>query len=219
LIAREGTVLDWLNHLRSVVTGARRSEQYSDLPAIRYPAAMTHSYYQTLHQTNEAYKTNNWLITEIDAILSIEPRSVLEIGCGNGRFLAAIRERVETIIGVDWAKSPVLEELGIADRFRQLDITRDQLPQADLVCSADVLEHLAPDLLPSTLERLNKAGREQYHVIACYDDGHSHLSIMEPRSWLLTFQDVSKRYRILDIRPRRGDPAQPVCVISTFGPK
>jgi len=187
--------------------------------AVRYPMATTSSYYLHIHQTNDAYKANNWLVSEIEAILSISPKSVLEVGCGNGRFLAAIRERVDRVIGVDWARSPVIDELGVSVDFEMRDITCDDLPEADLVCSADVLEHIAPNLLRPTLKRLHRAGRDQYHVIACYDDGHSHLSIMEPRAWLDEFRSVSHRYRIIDIRPRRDDPAQVICVIATFEPK
>jgi SAM-dependent methyltransferase len=185
---------------------------------VRYPSASSSYYYQHVHQTNESYKANNWLITEIDAILSAKPTSILEVGCGNGRFLAAVRDRVERVVGVDWAASPILDELRVSDHFAKCDITRDDLPKVDLVCSADVLEHIAPDLLPSTLRRLHSAGREQYHVIACYDDGHSHLTIMEPRMWLLAFRAISERYRIVDTRLRRDDPSQPICVISTYDP-
>jgi SAM-dependent methyltransferase len=185
---------------------------------VRYPCARSRSYYQHVHQTNEAYKINNWLISEIAAILSVEPKSVLEVGCGNGRFLAAIKDRVQRVVGVDWAESPMLTQLGISDLFERCDITRDELPKVDLVCSADVLEHIAPELLPSTIRRLHSAGTEQYHVIACYDDGHSHLTVMEPQMWLRAFRAVSERYRIIDTRFRRDDPSQPICVISTFEP-
>jgi SAM-dependent methyltransferase len=186
---------------------------------LRYPAASTSDYYQNVHQTNDAYKANNWLLSELDTILSIEPKTVIEVGCGNGRFLAAIKGRVELVIGVDWARSPVLDELGLSGNFRHCDITKHELPQADIVCSADVLEHIAPDLLAPTLQRLDRAGHHQYHLIACYDDGHSHLSIMPPDAWLLTFQAVSNRYRLVDTRQRRGDPSQLICVISTFESK
>lgn len=196
-----------------------RTSGVGNIVPLRYPTATTSSYYQHIHQTNDAYKVNNWLVPEIDAMLSISPKSVLEVGCGNGRFLAAIRGRVERVTGVDWARSPVLDELGVSVDFEMRDVTRDELPKADLVCSADVLEHIAPEWLQQTLQRLHRAGRDQYHVIACYDDGHSHLSIMEPQAWLVAFRLLSQRYRIIDVRPRRDDPAQVVCVIATFEPK
>jgi SAM-dependent methyltransferase len=190
-----------------------------DASSPRYPMAMVSEYYQHIHETNDAYKSNNWLLSEINSILSIAPRSILEIGCGNGRFLAAVRGRVERIIGVDWAQSPMLDELGVSADFALRNITSDDLPKVDLACSADVLEHLPPDLLLPTLHRINSAGKDQYHVIACYDDGHSHLSIMEPQAWLQIFQSISQRYKLIDVRPRRNDRTQLICVIATFQPK
>jgi SAM-dependent methyltransferase len=209
--SRLAAILAWF-HERFVV-----DRRPSPIPRC-YPTATTSNYYQQIHQSNDAYKINNWLVSEVDAILSVAPKSLLEVGCGNGRFLAAIRDRVDKAMGVDWAKSPILDELGLSEHFELRDITRDELPKADLVCSADVLEHIAPDLLQPTLLRLHSAGREQYHVIACYDDGHSHLSIMDPDAWLQAFRVVSQRYQIVDVRRRRGDPAQTICVIATFQP-
>jgi hypothetical protein len=198
---------------------SRREAAGKGSAAPRYPMASTSDYYQHVHQTNSAYQTNNWLVSEVDSILAISPRSILEVGCGNGRFLAAVKGRVELAIGVDWARSPILDEIGMSAHFALCDITRDELPKADLVCSADVLEHIAPHLLRPTVERLNRAGADQYHVIACYDDGHSHLSIMDPRDWLDLFQSVSPRFQIVHVRPRRDDPSQKVCVIATFHPE
>jgi SAM-dependent methyltransferase len=190
-----------------------------DESAPRYPMAMTSEYYQYIHQTNDAYKTNNWLLSEINSILSISPRSLLEVGCGNGRFLAEVRGRIDRVIGIDWARSPMLDELGVSVDFALRDITRDELPKVDIVCSADVLEHISPNLLFSTLQRIDRAGQHQYHVIVCYDDGHSHLSIMGPQAWLQLFQSVAPRYKIVDVRFRRDDRTQLICVIATFQPE
>jgi SAM-dependent methyltransferase len=178
------------------------------------------AYYEHLHAADANYKANNWLLSELEAILTIRPESVLEIGCGNGRFLVEIRKHVGHVIGVDWAQSPMLAKLGVAGCFRSCDITKDELPRTDLVCSADVLEHIAPDVLMSTLERVDRAGAHQYHVIACYDDNHSHLSVMPPENWLERFRRISPRYRLLQTRVRFGrrNKKKPICVISTFTP-
>jgi SAM-dependent methyltransferase len=197
----------------------RLGRRIGGLSNLRYPSAGISSYYQYIHQTNDAYKENNWLMDDIDAILSANPMSVLEVGCGNGRFIAAIQGLVPHVLGVDWAESPILTQLGVLSKFKKCDITRDALPSADMVCSADVLEHIAPDLLPATLRRLHEAGNEQYHVIACYDDGHSHLTIMDPHMWLRAFRSFSDRYILVGCRHRRGDQSQMVCIIATFTPK
>jgi SAM-dependent methyltransferase len=178
-------------------------------------------YYKMLHDTARGYQENNWLVSEIDNLLGADPHSVLEIGCGNGRFLVEAKNRgVSQIMGVDWVRSPMLAELGVEDLVQLCDITKDELPRADLVCSADVLEHLAPASLPSTLARIHAAGRLQYHVIACYDDGHSHLSVMPPADWLHRFRKLSPTYQLLAVRRRPGNhkTLHEICVISNYTP-
>lgn len=172
------------------------------------------AYYQHIHATDHQYQANNWLLSEVEIILSVGPTSILEIGCGNGRFLAEIKKRGLKVTGIDWARSPLLDELGVAENFQCCDLTRNDLPSADLVCSADVLEHIAPSALMATLRKIHMAGRYQYHVIACYDDNHSHMSIMSPKGWLRCFRIVSSEYRLAEVRLR--DSRKPICVITNF---
>jgi SAM-dependent methyltransferase len=183
--------------------------------------AASSDYYQKKHDTSSGYKNNNWLVSEIDSLLSVNPASIVEIGCGNGRFLADVKQRgIPSITGLDWAHSPMLASLGVKDLVHLCDITKDDIPSADLVCSADVLEHISPTRLPATLARILRAGRYQYHVIACYDDGHSHLSIMPPEQWLTQFRQISTEYRLLDVRTRPGKRhPETVCIISNFNPR
>jgi len=177
---------------------------------------LSSSYYQNLHDTLEAYQQNNWLIDRIDDALRCEPESILEIGCGNGRFSKAVASRVASVVASDWAKSPMLTDLPANVQFAQKDIVNDSLPSCDLVCSADVLEHFHPTDINNVIEKLHQAGRYNYHVIACYDDNHSHLTIISPGQWLSLFYRLSAGYRIKSIEPRRNDPAQLICVIANF---
>lgn len=183
--------------------------------------AASSKYYQKKHDTSIGYQNNNWLISEIDNLLSVNPISVVEIGCGNGKFLAEVKQRgVSKITGLDWAHSPMLASLGVKDLVHLCDITKDDIPSADLVCSADVLEHISPTRLAGTLSRIHRAGRHQYHVIACYDDGHSHLSIMPPEQWLKHFRQISSEYCLLDVHARPGKRhPETVCIISNFNPR
>lgn len=176
------------------------------------------AYYQQRHQTGESYQTSNKLLPDVEALLATKPRSVLEIGCGNGRFLAAIKPHVENVTGVDWARSPMIDALGLAENFRTADVIRDTLPKADLVCSADVLEHISRSALPSALQNIHSAGPRQYHIIACYDDGYSHLSIMPPAKWLDQFRAVSPAYNLIGTRTRggKGRKVALACVIANF---
>lgn len=198
---------------------ADRSLMAAELAASRPTTVaqdLSSAYYQEVHETNPAYQTNSWLVPEMERILGAGPRSILEVGCGNGRFVAAVAGRVESVTGVDWARSPHFVDLPANASFRQLDVTRDDLPPADLVCSGDVLEHFAPDGIRGVLARIHAAGRFQYHVIACYHDNHSHLTVAKPGVWLALFRENGPGYRIRDITFRKNNPERPICIVANF---
>jgi 2-polyprenyl-3-methyl-5-hydroxy-6-metoxy-1,4-benzoquinol methylase len=191
----------------------RRSLQLINLEARE---RLKDEYYQSLHDRDVGYRTNNWLVGELDAILARQPRSLVELGCGNGHFLRAAAPHINEVIGVDWAKSPQLDNLPDNVRFMQSDITKADLPQADIACSADVIEHFSPDTIGMVISALRKAAPLQYHVIACYHDGHSHLTVMDPGSWLYVFRTCDPSFRLREIRLRRNNPKQMICVIANF---
>jgi predicted SAM-dependent methyltransferase len=85
-----------------------------------------------------------------------------------------------------------------------------------VLASADFLEHLPPATLPDVLSRLHAAADASYHKIACYDDGHSHLSVFTPREWLDRFQQAcpGAGYRIVKTTVRKR--GQEVVVISNL---
>lgn len=182
------------------------------------------AYYQSLHDTSRDYRQSNWLVDELPALAAAGGESIVEIGCGNGLFLARAAKHWTEVTGVDWARSPVLEEVLLAEpriRFLQQDIA-GFLPgrRYDLLVSADVLEHLAPAVLVETIARLDGAAAACYHKIACYDDGHSHLSIFGSRAWLQLFEQAAPDagYRI--VKKGYRQPARRkklVVVISNLG--
>jgi SAM-dependent methyltransferase len=168
-------------------------------------------YYQALHETSPKYQTNNWLVEELPELRGVGAASILEVGCGNGLFLRHAAAHWADVTGMDWARSPVLdgvlrEHPGV--RFLQQDIAVFHPDRRwGLLASADFLEHLAPPALPDVIRRLHAAADVCYHKIACYDDGHSHLSVFSPQAWLRLFQQAcpGAGYRIVktSIRKRR----------------
>lgn len=185
--------------------------------------ARTHcdsAYYQQLHDSSHNYQDKNWLIDELPDLLALGGRSLVELGCGNGRFLAQAAEHWEEVTGVDWARSPVLDALLREQpriRFVQQDATRLQLPvRVDLLVSADFLEHLPPKTLPDLIVRMHAGARTCFHKIACYDDGHSHLSVLSAESWLALFDAAAPGagYRILKQTYRRAGQRKPVIVLA-----
>lgn len=193
---------------------------------MRHMATMTHvrapnpvrgwEYYQDIHERNEAYQTNNWLLDELESIGTFHAQTVLELACGNGRFLDQAATRFTHVYGCDWAVSPLLSRVLAAHdnvTFFRIDLYRECPPcRADLVASADFLEHLAPDALESVIRRIDALSTKAFHKIACYDDAHSHLSILAPEIWLELFQSINPDYRLERVEDRLGDTARQVAV-------
>jgi len=179
-------------------------------------------YYQRFHDQDPLYQTNNWLLSEIETIRSFGAKSLLELACGNGRFLECAAPYFERVIGCDWAISPRMD--GVLSEhtnvyFSRVDLYQDLPPfLAELVASADFLEHLAPEALPTVLRRIDSLSAKAFHKIACYDDGHSHLSIFTPQCWLDLFQEVNPAYRLDRVSFRNGDSEREIAVLSKGHP-
>jgi SAM-dependent methyltransferase len=177
--------------------------------------ALTSSFYDHQHEHVD-YRRNNWLLDQLHILKGLNPRTVVEIGCGNGRFLRAVAPYAAKVIGIDWAQSPELLNLPDNVEVLRCDVVTGAIPSGDLICSADVLEHFAPRDVDLVVSKLVSAGPYQHHVIACYDDGHTHLSILPPAGWLAAFRKFSKTAYLADVHYRRDDPAQIVCVVSNL---
>ncbi|QRM56643.1 class I SAM-dependent methyltransferase [Sinorhizobium sp. BG8] len=171
-------------------------------------------YYQRLHDEDAGYRGNNWLVAETPSILAAKPDTIVEIGCGNGAFSKSVASKVRKVFAVDWAKSPLLEVRPKNVLFRKANITKDKIPGGDLTCSADVLEHFTPSDLPTVISKCASSSPLQYHVIACYDDGHSHLTVMSPAAWLALFWRFCPDARLTRIDCRRKKSNQLVCVVT-----
>jgi cyclopropane fatty-acyl-phospholipid synthase-like methyltransferase len=177
--------------------------------------ALTSSFYDQQHEDAD-YRRNNWLLDQVEVVKTVTPRTVVEIGCGNGRFLRAVAPFARQVIGVDWARSPELVDLPDNVSVLRVDVITGAVPAGDVICSADVLEHFAPRHVDGVVSKLVNAGRFQHHVIACYDDGHTHLSILPPAAWLAIFRKYCPTACLASVDYRRRDPAQIVCIVSNL---
>jgi len=172
--------------------------------------------YQRLHDADKGYQENNWLVDHSNIIAAARPRRVVEIGCGNGRFLREIAGRVESVLGLDWARSSQLGALPSNVAFKTINVLTDELPQGDVCCSADVLEHFEPQALPGLLNKMHASAPINYHVIACYDDGHSHCSVLTPGQWLGLFKSIDPAYELAAVLTRPLRPDRLACVITNL---
>lgn len=192
-------------------------KDYQDTISDKYSESFSPEYYQQQHETNRGFSVNNWLVNDIPEILSRSPKIITELACGNGMFSKQIAPYCTKVYAVDWAKSPILEPLPSNVEYRCVNIVEDPLPNSDLCCSSDFLEHLPNSSLENTIKKIVGAAKSGYHKIACYDDGHSHLSILPPWEWLQLFVNYGGYdYRVKKVEFRRGDPTQAVVVISNI---
>ena len=121
---------------------------------------------------------------------------------------------VARITGCNWVETRTLPLHFPNVDFKQVDLTNGAVPKGDMVCSADVLEHMPVESIPGVLDKLVSAAPLQFHVIACYDDGHSHLSVFDPATWLALFRRVLPDAWLFDIAPRFNDSNRLICVIT-----
>lgn len=188
---------------------------------MKYAESAKPDYYQRLHDENAAFQRNNWLIEEVSTLKAFGGTSILELGCGNGLFLDEAARIWDEVVGVDWARSPVMDEVLRRSpnvRFEHVDV-RVWSPgvKFDIVASADFLEHIAPHDLEALIRTIASFGRVQYHKIACYDDGHSHLSILPPNDWINVFAAAvpGGNWRIAKEVSRKGATDKKViCVVN-----
>ncbi|ASY66260.1 hypothetical protein SJ05684_b52780 (plasmid) [Sinorhizobium sojae CCBAU 05684] len=190
-------------------------ERYA-LARVRSPLDHPEEVYQDLHDHEKAYQTNNWLIPALQTISGSGASSVIEIGCGNCKFSAAIAESATKVTAIDWAKAPGVAALPSNAEFLQANFVSEAIPTADLICSADVLEHIAFESMEPLIKKLSLAAPLQYHTIACYDDGHSHLTVMHPGAWLAMFQLHIPDAKLINVECRRGDKRQLNCTITNI---
>ena len=169
-------------------------------------------YYQRLHDQNKAYKKNNWLTDQQILMQLATGRIVLEFGCGNGRFTRLVATVAKIVIALDWAKSTGFDDMPGNVEFVQDSVLTAKLPKVDIICSGDVLEHFEKADLKNLLPRIHAAGKVNYHVIACYDDNHSHLTIEPKEWWLQEFQSLDTNYRLLN----DGSEYREIAIISNI---
>jgi cyclopropane fatty-acyl-phospholipid synthase-like methyltransferase len=110
-------------------------------------------------------------------IQQINPKSIIDFGCGKGRLVERLREDYPniTVDGYD-PGNPTYD--------RSLDNT-----QVDLLMSSDVLEHVEPEFIDQTLTYLSNKSRYIYHLIALtpakliLPDGRNAHLILESKEW------------------------------------
>lgn len=113
----------------------------------------------------------------IETIQQHKPKTILDYGCGSGNMMQAVKKLCTDV-----------EPLGYDPGVEQYS----QFPsKVDMIYSVDVLEHIEPDNLVSSLKVLWNTANLHYHNIACHpakktlpDGRNCHLIVENPDWWL-----------------------------------
>ncbi len=133
------------------------------------------------------------------------PKSVVDVGCGVGTWLAVFREHgVEDVLGIDgdYVDRTMLEipaHLFVArDLSRPLRLDR----QFDLVVSLEVAEHLPPACAETFVASLTSLGPAVLFSAAIpFQGGTGHVNERWPEYWAERFRD--RGYVVVDCIRRR----------------
>lgn len=97
----------------------------------------------------------------------LPPRDVLDVGCGVGYLVKALRERGVEAYGIDVASWAIEHAVTPYVEQRSLFDLQARLRKYSLVVSHDMLEHIPITLLPRAVSVLNSIGQRNYHIISC----------------------------------------------------
>ena len=85
----------------------------------------------------------------------LRAESVLDVGCGDGRLSAMLRDRVERVVGCDLAEQAILFARAFNPDLKfYLDDVKNVPGQFDVTTLIEVMEHIPDDLYPEFIEKV-----------------------------------------------------------------
>jgi SAM-dependent methyltransferase len=135
----------------------------------------------------------------------VQPKSVIDIGCGAGTWLSAFKEfGIEEICGVDgdYVDAKILKIP--KEQFLSLDLSKPFYlrRQFDLVLSLEVAEHLPPESAGIFIDSLTRLGPVILFSAAIPQQGGTqHMNEQWPDYWVKFFQH--KGYLVIDCIRKR----------------
>jgi hypothetical protein len=143
--------------------------------------------------------------------------TAVDLGCGSGHFVAALRAEGIRAEGYEYAprlRRMAVQELGIT--LHPFDLgDPPQMPAVDLAMSIEVAEHLPPALGESLVKVLTQASPLVWFTAAQPGQGGTgHINEQPPAYWIARFRALGYEYDANasdELRPAlaRGIPSAP----------
>lgn len=99
-------------------------------------------------------------------ITALSPRSMLDVGCGDGRLLHELQAKVERLVGIDFSERSLHFARGFNGRgdFLHVDLA-DLSEEFDLVTAIEVLEHIPDQGVSEFLQKLSLRVKKGGHLL------------------------------------------------------
>lgn len=167
------------------------TEKYKEI----YSGSIGENYKQT---HGEGYGRGFWGEGILEYFKSINPKSVLDVGCGYGRFCNAVTDFTETVYGADIA-SVVTGNVIKNDKIEYIDCEAKSIPLPDnsveWITSFDCLEHCLPSDVDDILKEFDRISTKGFIFSISYvGDSHQGLVLhmtVQPEQW---WTDKIKEY-------------------------
>ncbi len=180
-----------------------QAKPYSPSPR-NEPTDRRHAIYGDLHQHQlvEQERENRH---SADLILSrlfsiYRPKSVLDVGCGIGSWLAAARALgIDDVFGIDghWLDKRLAQVSEHVLRTLDLELKFDLGRRFDLVICLEVAEHLSPAAARGFVESLTAHSDVVLFSAAIpFQGGHHHVNEQFPDYWCAIFESLG--YAVVD---------------------
>jgi 2-polyprenyl-3-methyl-5-hydroxy-6-metoxy-1,4-benzoquinol methylase len=149
------------------------------------------AYYQTLDE--ESARSAPAIIGSI--IRDLEPRTLLDVGCGSGALLAECRRRGIAGTGLEYSDAGLALCRSRGLRVQRFDLERERpvspaVPY-DVVLSLEVAEHLPPPMadrfVDTLVSQLATAGAIVFSAATPGQGGTDHVNEQPPEYWIAKF--------------------------------
>lgn len=99
-------------------------------------------------------------------IESLSPRSMLDVGCGDGRLIHELQAKVERVVGIDFSERSLHFARGFTPHaeFQHVDMSA-LTEEFDLVTAIEVLEHIPDQGINDFLRHLSRRVKQGGHLL------------------------------------------------------
>ncbi len=99
-------------------------------------------------------------------LISFNPQSVCDVGCGNGAFCKSLIGHIPYLLGIDFASQPIGDSVAwCTAHAAKINLPTDGV---EWCTSFDMLEHLVPEEVDDVLAELTRISSVGLIVSICY---------------------------------------------------